>query len=382
MSQRSDALKALRGDTPSKVPFIGRMDLWYDYHRACGTLPAPYENASLWDIQRDLGIGILGFGRFAPGFYRSEYTGGVEARSWWQGNERVEQFETPYGRLEQRFILASEFHGADVTPACTEYPFKSPDDYDALQYLFEHTHVVENHAEYGAYLERIGEDGLGLPFAGTVPMHSLMKEYIGYNLFYYELYDHLPRLEQLAAAVSALHLEIIKIAAESPANVIELGGNYDQVMTPPPVFRKYFLPFYQQAVPFLHAAGKLVALHGDGDMGTQLLALMAETGVDAVEALTPRPMTSIDLRQARELWGDKVTLWGGIPAILLTSTFDDEDMDACLDGLFDAAAHGDRLILGFGDNVPTDGLFSRILQVVDAYRRHSAFPIPTPNHHN
>jgi hypothetical protein len=296
-------------------------------------------------------------------------------QAWSEGSEKVEQFNTPFGSLRRRFLLSDAFRGADVTPACIEYPFKGPDDYDALQYLFEHTRVVENHEEYGRYLDSIGEDGVGLPFAGTVPMHSLMKEYIGYNNCYYELHDHLPRLEHLASAVTALHLEIVNIAAESPAEVIELGGNYDQVMTPPPVFRRYFLPFYQQAVPFLRAAGKLVALHGDGDMGPQLLSLMRETGIDAVEALTPQPMTSIKIRQARELWDDQLTLWGGIPAILMTATFTDEYAEEFLEDLFAAVVPGNRFILGFGDNVPTDGLWSRILQVVDRYNRRCVYPV-------
>lgn len=68
--------------------------------------------------------------------------------------------------------------------------------------------------------------------------------------------------------------------------MIEVGANYDQTMTPPPIFREYFLLFYEQAVPVLHAAGKVMALHGDGDMGPELLALLCETGVDTVAALT------------------------------------------------------------------------------------------------
>lgn len=375
MSIRSDALKALRGQRPEHIPFIARMDLWYNYHHSKGTLPHPYERASLWDIQRDLGIGVLGFGVWIRGFYRLEYTGGVELHSHWQGNEETTEIITPHGTLRSRAVISETMRAADVTPLHTEYPFKSAADYDALQYLFEHTRVVENYDEYGTYLARIGDDGLSLPYTSWVPMHLLMKDYIGYNQFYYELYDHLPQLEQVAAAVTEVHLDMVRIGAGSPAPVIEVGGNYDQAMTPPPIFRKYFLPFYQQAVPILHAAGKVVALHGDGDMGTELLKLLRETGVDVVEALTPQPMTTIDVRQARKLWGNEVTLWGGLPAILMTNTYTDVQVEAFLEDLFAAVAPGERFILGFGDNVPTDGLFSRILQVTEFYHRHSRYPI-------
>jgi hypothetical protein len=375
VSIRSDALQALRGQRPGRIPFIARMDLWYNYQKNQGTLPTPYEDATLWDLQRALGIGVLGFGAWIRGFYRLEYDGALEVHERWEGNERTTDYVTPYGTLHSREIISETMRAADVTPLHVEYPFKSAADYDALQYIFEHTRVVENYDEYARYLAGIGDDGLSLPYTSWVPMHLLMKNYIGYNQFYYELYDHLPRLEQVAAAVTEVHLDMVRVGAGSPAQVIEVGGNYDQAMTPPPIFRSYFLPFYRLAVPILHAAGKVVALHGDGDMGPELLALMRETGVDSVEALTPQPMTTIDIRQARQAWGSSVTLWGGIPAVLMTETYTDEQVEAFLEDLFAAVAPGDRFILGFGDNVPTDGLFSRILQVTEFYHRHNGIPI-------
>ncbi|MHB1295085.1 MAG: uroporphyrinogen decarboxylase family protein [Anaerolineae bacterium] len=375
MTMRSDALKALRGEQPEHLPFIARMDLWYNYNKSCGTLPAPYQSAGLWDIQRDLGIGVLGFGAWIRGFYRLEYDDTVTARSWWEGMERVDEYVTPYGTLRGRSLISEQLQAADVTPTHIAYPFKTADDYDALQYLFDHTKVVENYDEYNRYLTGIGDAGLSLPFTSWVPMHLLMKEYIGYNQFYYELYDNLPRLERLVESVTRVQMDMVRLGIDSPAQVIEVGANYDQVMTPPPIFREYMLPFYKQVVPMLHAAGKVVALHGDGDMGPELLGLMAETGVDAVEALTPRPMTSIDVSTTRALWGNRMTLWGGIPGILMTDTYSDEDLETFLEELFAAVAPGNRFVLGFGDNVPTNGLYSRILQVVDFYHRHSSYPL-------
>ena len=34
MSHRTDALAAMRGQAPSHIPFIGRMNLWYNYHHS------------------------------------------------------------------------------------------------------------------------------------------------------------------------------------------------------------------------------------------------------------------------------------------------------------------------------------------------------------
>ena len=69
MNQRDRAFAAMLGQPVDRVQFIGRMDLWYSYHRNLNTLPHPYERAGLWELQRDLGIGnrfILGFGDNVP----------------------------------------------------------------------------------------------------------------------------------------------------------------------------------------------------------------------------------------------------------------------------------------------------------------------------
>ena len=62
MNHHDRAVAALRGEPVDHIPVIGRMELWHSFHLNQGTLPPPYENAELWDIQRDLDIGIFGFG--------------------------------------------------------------------------------------------------------------------------------------------------------------------------------------------------------------------------------------------------------------------------------------------------------------------------------
>ena len=81
-TERRRALAAMRGEGVERVPFVARMDLWYNYARNRGTLPERYRGWSLWNIQRDLGIGIFGFGVWTISFFRLEYRGGVVRR--WQ----------------------------------------------------------------------------------------------------------------------------------------------------------------------------------------------------------------------------------------------------------------------------------------------------------
>jgi len=369
MTHRDRALAAMRGEPVDRIPFIARMDLWYGFHHSRGTLPHPYERASLWDIQRDLGIGIFGFGVWDASFYKL-VRHDVEITESIEGEITTTEHRTPHGTLTCRDRMAEELAEAAGAGARVEYPFKSPADYDALRFLIEHAEVVENFEEYGRFVDAIGGDGLALPFSGHLPAHQLMLHLMGYERFYYELYENDSRIEGLVQALNDQQRRILDLAAKCPAQAIEVGGNYDEQMTPPPIFDRFFAPFYREARETLSSAGKLLVIHGDGEMKVLLTSLM-DCGVQVVEALTPSPMTSIDIRSTRRLWQDKVAMWGGIPSIILTEVFSDADFERHMEDLFDAVAPGDRFVLGFGDNVPTDALFHRVIRVAELWHERA-----------
>ena len=374
MNHRERALAAMRGEVVDHIPFIARMDLWHSFHKNQDTLPHPYQKASLWDIQRDLGIGIFGFGAWDISFYRLEHRN-VTVRKETRGQETITTYETPYGSLRARDVMAEELKEAAGTGARIEYPFKSEKDYDALHYFIENTQVVENYEAYGQFIDDIGEDGLALPFSGHLPAHQLMIFFMGYQRFYYELYDHPARLEAVIGALDAQQEQILALAAKSPADAIEVGANYDEQMTPPRIFERFFAPFYRRARSTLSAAGKIMVVHGDGEM-RQLLTSLMDCGIQVVEAITPKPMTSIDIPSTRRLWKDRVAMWGGLATVILTAAFSDEQFEAFLEQLFREVAPGDRFILGFGDNVPTDASFERVKRIARFWQECGRYPLP------
>jgi hypothetical protein len=373
MNQRDLAIAAMRGEPVDRIPFIARMDLWYSFHRNRATLPSPYESASLWDIQRDLGVGIFGFGAWDISFYRL-IQHDVEITRKADGGLTVTEYHTPYGTLTCRDVMADVLKEAAGTGARTEYPFKNARDYDALQFLIEHTEVVENFDAYGEFVDAIGTDGLALPFSGHLPAHQLMIFFMGYQTFYYELHDRPDRLETLIEALTEQQRQILKLAVNCPAQAVEVGANYDEQMTPPPVFDTFFAPLYREAREVLSSGDKILVVHGDGDMKVLLKKLM-ECGVQVVEALTPKPMTSIDVAETRRLWKDRVTMWGGLSTVILTDTFSDEEFECFLEDLFHAVAPGDRFILGFGDNVPTDASFERVKRIAEFWAERGSYPL-------
>jgi hypothetical protein len=373
MSQHSDAIKAMRGELPASIPFIGRMNLWYNYHKAAGTLPQRYAGWSLWDIQRDLHIGIFGFGAWMTTFFKKVYRD-LEVREYTENEQLVTEYSTPYGTLRKRYAVTDLLQGIVDSGRYLEDLFKDERDYDALRYLVEHTEIVENYDEYADFVDSIGQDGVALPFTGWAPMHDIMLNYMGVERFFYELHDHPTKVEDLHAALREQHLKIAQLAAHCPAQAIEVGGNYTEQLTPPRFFERYITPFYQDVLRVFEGTGKIVVTHGDGDM-RKLLRCLMDAGIQVVEAITPKPDTSIDIRETRQLWAGKVTLWGGVPFSVLTPAFSDEEFMAQIEDLYRSVAPGDRFILGFGDNVPPEALFHRIQWLARFSEAHSAYPI-------
>ena len=103
--------------------------------------------------------------------------------------------------------------------------------------------------------------------------------------------------------------------------------------------------------------------------------MFLETGIDIAEAWSPAPMTSVTTAELRKAWGDNVTIWGGVPAVLFEPQYNDEEFDAYVMNLFKEIAPGYNFILGMGDNVAFDGKIERVGRMAELAEKHGHLPI-------
>ena len=121
-------------------------------------------------------------------------------------------------------------------------------------------------------------------------MQYIMRDMMGYETFFYELADNPDKVDHLYEVVKEQWQRQLEILADSPATIVMVCGNWsDDIHTP--VFRKYFIPWLNEATNFLHGRGKLTEVHIDGEM-KRLIPLALETGIDVGEAWSPAPMTA------------------------------------------------------------------------------------------
>ena len=57
MTKKEQLLHAFRGEPVDELPFLPRLDIWYNANKARGTMPEKYKNATLKEMVEDLGLG-------------------------------------------------------------------------------------------------------------------------------------------------------------------------------------------------------------------------------------------------------------------------------------------------------------------------------------
>lgn len=231
--------------------------------------------------------------------------------------------------------------------------------------VFEHLEVVPTPEAYTAFHERVGERGVAVANGplGSSPMHLLLHDVMAMEEFFVLYHDERPAMDELAQRMAPFFDAMIDALAACSAEVIFWGANYDHDTTWPPFFEEQIVPWLQRVSKRMHATGKLFLTHTDGE-NRSLLHLYPRCGFDVGESVCPKPMTSCTLAEIRKGMGPDVTVFGGIPCvILIDSVTDQKGFEAHMDQFFAELGNGARLILGISDNVPPDVNLSRLDQI-------------------
>ena len=162
----------------------------------------------------------------------------------------------------------------------------------------------------------VGDLGAPTMFMPRMNVQSLYIEKMGSQNGIYAIYDWPDTVEAYFRALEESHDRLIDVINASPVDIINYGENVHAGTLSPKLFRKYHLPACQRRSEKLHAAGKFVCSHWDGDVKA-LLPYVHETGLDGIEAITPYPQGDVTLEETKEALGDEIFLLDGIPADLL-----------------------------------------------------------------
>ena len=371
MTDRTRILTILKGEMPDRIPWIPRISLWYNARIKTGTMPSRWRNLSLREVEENLGLGTPA----RQGKILETEVEDLEIVNRSEDGRDVTEYHTPEGSLRTVTHYSDTLDRQGLPGRTLEYPLKGPKDYKVWEYIVEHTKWIPRYDEYLSYDAETGDAGLPMVTVGDVPFHEFAEKLAGYENAFYQLADHPAEVDKLLGIMSSVQRERMwPVVLESPARLFLHGLHLSTQFTPPKIFRKYVLPYYEDFIPALHSHGKAVAMHADNDT-TAIVDLIEQAGWDMVECFVTAPMVPLTMEKAREVWGERMIIWGGIPSLLLSPSVPEDEFREYMRCLFRTIAPGKSFILGVADNVMPDSVIERIEWISEFVEKNGSLPL-------
>ena len=391
---------AMRGEMPDILPYVPRIDLWHNANSMAGTLPERHKGRTQDEISRAEGWPLhklvpeflkvrkpedsihraLGIYCLKELVFRCEFPPDVEIKVSREGGMTHVEYHTPVGMVSTTTAYTEEMKkaGASITWV-EEHAIKKPEDYRVLGYIFENLKLVPDLDDFIRWKDEIGEDGVAVTWAcgsgSASPMHHIQKDFLDATEFYYHYHDYQKEMRALCESMENFYDRALQIIAESPAEAVHWGGNFDETITYPAYFVKEIMPWIRKMSDTLAAKGKITVCHTDGE-NQGLMDLLRDCGMHVADAVTPYPMTKVKIEEYYRKWCDKITILGGIPEVLLArETATDEEFEAYFDHLFKVVAPGSRLILAIGDTTPAHADFERLVRIGERVEKEGRLPL-------
>lgn len=390
LSIRERVRAVLDGRVPDRHPFVDRLELWHKGLSHTGSLPPGYSELSLNEIHRKVGIGRQKMQ--SPYAVRLR---GVEMRSTFNGEpyaaesepvvprfpdvdslvpwERIGEthirLDTPVGALTVRYVMLEEMLASGARGYLAKHPITEEADYRVAEYILERAEFVPRFDEFRRAQAEVGEHGYVIPMTERIPFQQLLIDYFDSVSFFYALHDNPTAIQRLLDLLDRKVTETVRRLADLDEPYVEIGDNLEGTMTNPRLFRQYALPAYQRYTEMLHAQGKRVGSHTDGNLHS-LLGLLCESGLDVCESIAAAPLVPYPFEEIWQAWQNGPIIWGGIPTPLLEARTPLAEMEAYIHRLLESV--GDRpIIIGVSDMVLPVNEIERvawIAETIEAYR--------------
>jgi uroporphyrinogen-III decarboxylase len=208
-----------------------------------------------------------------------------------------------------------------------------------------------------------------LPYSGS---GYLIARYMGVERTVFAVLDEPEKVQSLVDAVNACNLRVLDAILDGPFETLIVSDNYDSNVQTKDFFDRYVRDYYTEVARRLHAKGKTLAVHVDGE-SHGVLGWLAECGVDCADALTPAPMFSLTPDRMRAAAGPDLILSGGIPATVFLPGNPDAQFVDCVRRWLDTRLSSPRLLLAAGDQVPVEAPMDRIVRLAELAEKYGKY---------
>jgi len=288
MTNRERVACALRGGRPDKVPFTAYEWMWGEQH--ADTVKRLIERGLSPTRHRDT------CHRKVEGVSYEEQKFDRDGHAWVRTT-----MKTPAGSLEH----------LRMDGWTQEYFVKEPRDYRVIEWIARNTELSAAYDGFDEEQVKLGDQGVLIVSASRTPIQELMVERAGIQNFCYHLADEVEELYACHEAMVDLCLRQYEIIAKGPGEFVKLWENFTDDAFGPERFLRFHAPVYRRGAELMHAAGKRIMAHTDGTL-RRVAHLMPQTGLDALESLTPPEEGDVPPERWGKLWPDMV-FWSNVP---------------------------------------------------------------------
>lgn len=356
MTPRERIIVILKGKQPDQVPWYGDLDYWANSLIKRGLKPKDFilsDDYIQW--HRELGVGFYLQGYFP---YKQIFSN-CDVHEWNEGLRRYKEIITPIGSVRECW----EYIPTSFSEGPIEHFIKSKTDIPILKYIYENTRFEPDYQIANLRKKQVGDQGVVLCYLPKSPFMQLMSLEAGVMSLTMIALMVPDELQELLDAMKKAFDQAAQIAVDSPAEVLMIPENLSSQMVGPDFFESYMRDYQEKWTTKIREAGKYSFIHIDGTLAG-LLRQEASVGFSVLEALTPLPVGDVKIEDLAGIAGNsKSILWGGIPGVYFTAHTSEEEFERHVKHVLSVMVKEPRYVLGVADQVPPDGLESRVKRV-------------------
>lgn len=346
MSLHSEFRARLAGAGGSEPLFLADLTAWYRRSLRRNEIPAQWQGVSLHDVYRNLGLPIWDVAHL----WR-EQVPGLRVEDETKDSVRTRIIQTASGPLSWRWEL-----GDDAAWRQVRFPIAGPADMPsavlwarALAYEIDTTGLTELEAS-------IGSDGI---LAIALPRRPAVQ--LGASLVGWQQVQELMDEPAVAIILESLdmHLqELVTALAQLSGTVQVSPDGLATATTTPAFFDDYLAASYRTTVDELDEYLKALLVQTRGDISelAQPLHDVGVRGLYNVQAVGP----DVSLGALSARLGERLTLWGGIDAWLLSPSVGIAEFEQAVKSAADDASGHRGIVLGISGRWPADADLDRL----------------------
>ena len=356
MTPRERIFAVLRGEKPDQVPWFGDLDYLASSLIRRGLKPRGFiqsDDYIRW--HKELGVGF-----YLQGYFPfKQIIDNCEVNEWTAGNKRYKEIKTSLGSVRECW----EYIPASYSEGPVEHFLKSGNDIQVMKHIYENTRFEPDYGFANKRLKQVGDQGIVLCYTPRSPFMHLLALEAGIMAVTMTAMTMPDEFQDLLDTMKKAFDQAAQMALDSPAEVLMIPENLSSEMVGPDFFELYMRAYQEEWTRKIREAGKYSFIHIDGTL-RGLLAREASVGFSVLEALTPYPVGDIKIEDFESIAGESDSiLWGGLPGVYFTGNTSEAEFERLVGHVLGIMVNNPRFVLGVADQVPPDGLESRVKRV-------------------